>query len=57
MELNISINVQDAQLILSGLSKLPLETSIETWFKVKNQAEAQIAQAEAAQAEQAGGTD
>lgn len=57
MDLTININVQDAQLILSGLSKLPLETSIETWFKVKNQAETQIAQAEAAQAEQAGGTD
>lgn len=55
MDLTININVQEAQLILGALSKLPLETSIETWFKVKNQAEAQIAQAEAAQAEQAGG--
>lgn len=60
MTIKIEINVQEAQLILTGLSKLPLESSIETWFKVKNQAEFQIAQAEAApvpQDEQVGGTD
>jgi hypothetical protein len=55
MELTININTQEAQLILVALSKLPLETSIDTWFKVKSQAEAQIAQAEAAP--KAGGTD
>lgn len=43
MSLQLTVEVQDAQLILTGLAKLPLEASLDTWHKVKTQAEAQLA--------------
>lgn len=42
MSLQINIEVQEAQLILNALSKLPLEHSLDTWLKVKTQAEQQL---------------
>lgn len=45
LELNLAITVSEAQVILAALGKLPLETSVSVWMKIKNQAEAQIAMA------------
>ena len=42
MSLQINIEVQEAQLILNALAKLPLEHSLDTWLKVKGQAEQQL---------------
>jgi hypothetical protein len=50
--LTLHLSVPEIQLVLTALSKLPLETSIDTWFKVKSQAEAQVAQAQAQAATQ-----
>jgi len=47
MSLKIELEVQEVQVIMAGLAKLPLESSIDTWFKVKNQAEAQMIQQQA----------
>lgn len=44
MSIKLEVEVQDVQLVLAGLAKLPLENSIDTWFKVKNQAEAQLSE-------------
>lgn len=45
LEINLKIKVSDAQVILNGLGKLPLETSVNVWMLIKNQAEVQIAAA------------
>jgi len=42
LEINLAVTVADAQILLNALGKLPLETSVSVWMKVKNQAEAQI---------------
>lgn len=47
MSLNIELEVNEVQAVLAGLAKLPLENSIDTWFKVKNQAEEQMAKQQA----------
>lgn len=63
MEINLNVTVQDVQAILGGLSKLPLEQSADAFFKVKAQAEQQIAAQQAqeqgvgAAATATGGTD
>jgi hypothetical protein len=41
-ELNIKLTVEDINLILASLGKLPLEASIGVFGKVKAQAESQI---------------
>lgn len=46
MSLQLTVEIQDAQVILAGLAKLPLEASLDTWHKVKTQAEAQLAAAQ-----------
>ena len=45
LELNLAITVAETQILLAALGKLPLETSVSVWMKVKNQAEVQIAAA------------
>ena len=45
LEINLAVTVADAQILLNALGKLPLETSVSVWMKVKNQAEVQIAAA------------
>jgi len=45
LEINLAVTVADAQIILNALGKLPLETSVSVWMKIKNQAEMQIATA------------
>lgn len=43
MSIQLNVEVQDAQIILSALAELPLKHSLDTWFKVKSQAEQQVA--------------
>ena len=61
MTLNLQLTVNDVQVILAGLGKLPLEASVDTFFKVKGQAEAAMQQSQQPQAAadeaSAGGTD
>jgi hypothetical protein len=42
MSIQLTVEVQEAQMILGALAKLPLENSLDTWFKVKTQAEKQL---------------
>lgn len=42
MEITIKLSLSDIQVVLAALGKLPLETSINAWLEVKNQAESQI---------------
>ena len=36
------LSVNDVNLIMAGLGKLPLESAVDLWARVKSQAEAQI---------------
>lgn len=47
MSLQLNVEVQEVQMILAGLAKLPLEVSLDTWHKVKTQAEAQLQEQQA----------
>ena len=42
MQLNISLEVQEVQFVLSAIAKQPFEQVADLWFKLKNQAEAQL---------------
>lgn len=46
-ELDIKLTVEDINLVLAALGKLPLEVSVAVFGKIKAQAEAQIKPAEA----------
>ena len=48
-KLTLELTVNDINIIMAGLGKLPLEVSVDLWAKIKTQAEAQF------QAEQAAG--
>lgn len=54
MALQIALEQQEVQLVLVALSKLPLENSLDTWMKIRQQAEAQL-QAQQAPAPDASG--
>jgi hypothetical protein len=43
MSIQLNVEVQEAQMILGALAKLPLEQSADTFFKIRSQAEQQIA--------------
>lgn len=43
MSLNISLEQQEVQVILGALGELPLKSSLDLWFKIRSQAEQQIA--------------
>ena len=45
-ELNLKLTVEDINVVLAGLGKLPLEASVVTFGKIKAQAESQIQPAE-----------
>jgi len=61
--ITLTTTVGEVQVILSALSKLPFGEVADLWFKVKHNAELQLAQAQEAGkqgdllAESAGGTD
>jgi hypothetical protein len=45
MKISLSdLSVNDVNLIMAGLGKLPLEVSVDLWARIKSQAEAQIKQ-------------
>ena len=50
-KLTLELTVNDINIIMAGLGKLPLEVSVDLWAKIKSQAEAQF------QAEQANPSD
>lgn len=50
MSIQLTVEFQEAQMILGALAKLPLESSLDTWFKVKTQAENQLQARQAAPA-------
>ena len=45
-ELNLKLTLDDVNVILAGLGKLPLEVSVVAFGKIKAQAESQIQPAE-----------
>ena len=51
-ELNISLTVDELNIVLAGLGKLPLEAVIAVFGKIKAQAELQLQESE-----KAGGTE
>ena len=42
-KITIETTVEKLNVILTGLGKLPLESSVAVWIDIKNQAEAQLA--------------
>jgi hypothetical protein len=43
MKISLSdLSVNDVNLIMAGLGKLPLEVSVDLWARIKSQAEAQL---------------
>ena len=40
--LKLELSVNEVNIILMGLGKLPLESSVSTWAKIKQSAESQI---------------
>jgi hypothetical protein len=54
-KLTLELTVNDVNLIMAGLGKLPLEAVVDLWMRIKQQGEAQL-KAEAA-VEPAGLTD
>lgn len=41
-EVTLKLTVGDVQILLAGLGKLPMESAIDVWGKVKSQAEYQL---------------
>jgi hypothetical protein len=54
-KLTLELTVNDVNLIMAGLGKLPLEAVVDLWMRIKQQGEAQLKADEAA--EPAGLTD
>lgn len=50
-KLTLELTVNDVNLIMAGLGKLPLEAVVDLWMRIKQQGEAQL------KAEPAGLTD
>ena len=42
--LTLELSIEDVNLVLTGLGKIPLESSVGTWAKIKQSAEAQLAE-------------
>lgn len=43
MSIQLTVEVPEVQVIMAALAELPLKNSLDTWFKVKTQAEQQLA--------------
>lgn len=43
MSLQITLEPQEVNVVLSALGELPLKSSLDLWFKIKSQAEQQFA--------------
>ena len=40
--LTLELTIEDVNLVLAGLGKIPLESSVGTWAKIKQSAETQL---------------
>lgn len=47
MTIQLSLEVQEVQFILGSISEQPFKQVADLWFKVKSQAESQLAQQQA----------
>jgi hypothetical protein len=47
-KLTLELTVNDVNLIMAGLGKLPLEAVVDLWMRIKQQGEAQLKADEAA---------
>ena len=57
-QITLSLSVGEAQTVLQALGKLPFDQVADTWLKIKNQAEQQLAAQQQTEAEvRVGGTD
>ena len=58
---NLSLSINETQAVLASLAKQPFEQVADLWFKIKNEAEQQIAKGQAAEQVtepiKSGGTD
>lgn len=52
-KITLQLTVNDVNLLMAGLGKLPLESVVDLWMRIKQQGEAQLK----AEAEPAGLTD
>lgn len=57
MSLQITLEPQEVNVVLSALGELPLKSSLDLWFKVKSQAEQQFAAQQPAPAASEPGPD
>jgi hypothetical protein len=53
MPIQLTVDVKEVQMLMGALGKLPLETSIDLWAKIRGQAEQQLQAQQAAPAVQA----
>jgi hypothetical protein len=53
--ITLSVSVDEANLLIAGLGKLPLEATVQLWLKIREQAAQQLQPA--APGDQAGLTD
>jgi len=42
-EITLTLNIGETQTVLQALAKMPFEQVADSWFKIKNQAEQQLA--------------
>lgn len=43
-EIHVTLTVEELNVVMAGLGKLPLETCINVWGKIRSQAEQQLNQ-------------
>jgi hypothetical protein len=53
MPIQLTVDVKEVQMLMGALGKLPLETSLDLWAKIRGQAEQQLQAQQAAPAAQA----
>lgn len=42
MSITLALEPQEVNTVLAGLGELPLKSGLDTWFKIRNQAEQQM---------------
>jgi hypothetical protein len=55
-QITLTVSVDEANLLIAGLGKLPLEATVQLWMKIREQAAQQLAEP-AAPGDQPGLTD
>lgn len=51
MQFQLTLEENETNLVLGALAKLPIENALDTWFKIRNQAQQQVQAAQAQQAQ------